>query len=430
MLPFKKINLISLGCSKNTVDAEYIYGALEKYPIELHFDASSEGMDLVIINTCGFIKDAKEESIELILEHAAAKKQGRIAKLMIMGCLSQRYAAELKKEIPEIDYIFGVHDYDSILQLITGNISDKKNRFISTPSHYAYFKIAEGCNRKCSFCAIPAIRGKIISQPINLLLKEAEQLAAKGVKELNIIAQDICTYGTDLNANQNLYTLIRELDKMELFPWIRLLYAYPVGFPLELLHYMAESKSLCNYIDMPFQHINDSMLKAMKRGHDTQQSKKILQQIRTIVPDVSLRTTLLVGFPGETEAAFQELLEFVEESRFDRMGAFTYSHEEGTTAFALKDNVPDELKQERMERLMQLQQQISLEKNQEKMGKKMQLIIDRREADYWIGRSEFDAAEVDNEIIIYSEKKLKSGCFYMAEIIDAVEFDLIAKVDY
>jgi ribosomal protein S12 methylthiotransferase len=429
MLPFKKINLISLGCSKNTVDAEYIFGTLEKFPIELHFDASSEGMDLVIINTCGFIQDAKEESIELILQHAIAKKQGRIGKLMVMGCLSQRYASELKNEIPEIDYIFGVHDYDAIIQLLTQKLAAKKNRFISTPSHYAYLKIAEGCNRKCSFCAIPSIRGKLISQPISVLLKEAEQLAEKGVKELNIIAQDICTYGKDLKSNNNLFNLVRELDQLALFPWIRLLYAYPIGFPVELLHYMAESKSICNYIDMPFQHINDGMLKAMKRGHNTSQTKNIIKQIREILPDASLRTTLLVGFPGETDAAFEELLEFVEESRFDRMGAFSYSHEEGTSAFNLHDNIAEDVKRERMERLMQLQQQISWEKNQEKIGKKMQVIIDRKEEDYWIGRSEFDAAEVDNEIILSADKELQIGAFYMAEITDAVEFDLFAKAD-
>jgi ribosomal protein S12 methylthiotransferase len=385
-------------------------------------------MDLVIINTCGFIKDAKEESLDMILEHVEAKRKGLIGKLMVMGCLSQRYKDELTKEIPEVDYWFGVHDYNKILALLGVDVPSSKKRWISTIPHYSYLKISEGCNRRCSFCAIPNIRGNAVSIRQKNLLNESESLAKKGVKELILIAQDLTNYGIDINNKRHLATLIKEIDDRKLFTWIRLLYAYPDSFPMEVIHLMAERESICNYLDIPLQHINDKVLKAMKRGRSSFQTRKLLEDIRKIVPDIALRTTILVGFPGETDADFKELLDFVKESRFDRLGAFTYSPEEGTAAYKMKDNVPNEIKQERLDRLMEIQEQISYQKNANKISKEFKILIDRKEGDNWIGRSEYDAPEVDNEIIIESKKPLEIGSFQNVIITDAVEFDLYGKI--
>ncbi len=428
MYPYKKINLITLGCSKNLVDSEHILGAMQGYPIEFYHDANSEGMDLVIINTCGFIKDAKEESLDVILQHVEAKKKGLIGEVVVMGCLSQRYKEELEKEIKGVGHWFGVHDYNKILELLKINKNSTKKRYQTTSSHYAYLKISEGCNRRCSFCAIPNIRGNAVSIPQENLLIESQSLAENGVKELILIAQDLTNYGLDIDKKKNLSKLIKAIDDKDYFTWIRLLYAYPDAFPMDVIHLMAERKNICNYLDIPVQHINDKLLKAMKRGHSSTQTRKIIEDLRKTVPDIALRTTLLLGFPGETDADFNELLDFVTESQFDRLGAFTYSPEEGTSAYKIKNNVSEELKQERLERLMEVQEQISYQKNVDKISEKFNVLIDRKEGDTWIGRSEYDAPEVDNEIIIESNKTLDIGSFYNVLITDAVEFDLYAKI--
>jgi len=391
---------------------------------------SDQPTDYVVINTCGFIKDAKEESIDTVLNFIEAKKSGLIEKIYVMGCLSERYLFDLKKEFPEVDGIYGVNNMEEIIHDIGANYKNELigERVITTPQHFAYLKISEGCDRSCSFCAIPLIRGKHKSLPIEQLLDEARQLVDKGVKEIILIAQDLTYYGVDIYGSKQLPQLVEKLSQIKGIEWIRLHYAYPTQFPSEVLHLMNSLPNICHYIDIPLQHISDRILKSMRRGHTAETTKSLIQEFRNSVPDINIRTTLIVGYPGETESEFEELLQFVKESRFDRLGAFTYSPEENTHAFALKDDVDEDLKADRLNRLMELQEQISFEKNQEKVGLSLKVIIDRKEGQFYIGRTQFDSPEVDNEVIIKATKKLKIGDFYQVNITSAEAFDLNAEL--
>lgn len=423
----KKVNIITLGCSKNLVDSEFLLGELKARGMEVMHE-SNEDADYIIINTCGFIGDAKEESIDTILQYAEAKKDGKFEKLFVTGCLSQRYASSLKKEIHEVDGFYGTEDIPAILKDL--GFDPKKDligeRFISTPSHYAYLKISEGCDRNCSFCAIPLIRGKHKSRSIDSLVKEAEFLVSKGVKELILIAQDLTWYGKDLYKEQKLAELLERLSDVEGLEWIRLHYAYPASFPMDVLEIMRERDNICNYLDIPLQHISDPLLKSMKRAIGAADSRKLIKKIREKVPGIALRTTMLVGYPGETEENFRELLDFVKESRFERLGVFTYSPEEGTSSFDLHDDVPEEVKQQRMEELLEIQQAISLELNEEKIGNTYKVIIDGREGDVTTARTEVDSPEVDNEVIL-RDSSLKPGEFHNIKIVSASEFDLTGE---
>jgi ribosomal protein S12 methylthiotransferase len=400
----KKINVITMGCSKNLVDSEHLMAQLKANSIEVVHQQDEEDYDAVIINTCGFIADAKDESIEMILDAVEAKKAGDIEKVYVMGCLSERYKKELPTEITEVDGYFGATDADLIK--ITNEIGAQYKeelvgeRVITTPSHFAYLKISEGCDRTCAFCAIPLIRGKHKSVAKEILLKEAHSLAAKGVKELILIAQDLVLYGIDIYKKQALAELLVDLSKVDGIEWIRLHYTYPNHFPLEVLDLIKKEPKINNYIDIPLQHINDRILKNMKRNHDSKTTRQLVQDMRQRVPNMAIRTTFIVGFPGETQQEFNELKEFIRESRFDRMGVFTYSPEENTAAYDLKDDVPEKTKTQRKDELMQLQQEISLEINQAKLGKEFKVIIDRMEDDFYVGRTEFDSPEVDNEVLI------------------------------
>ncbi len=424
----KTINVITLGCSKNVVDSEKLMAQLESN-YYIVFD-SDEKTDIAVINTCGFIADAKEESIDTIINAIEAKNSGNIEKVFIMGCLSQRYGEELSDEFPEADGIFGVNNTQEIIEALNSDMKKELygERHLTTPSHYAYLKISEGCDRSCSFCAIPLIRGKHISTPKEDLVKEAQLLADKGVKELILIAQDLTYYGIDLYGKRELPDLINRLSETEGIEWIRLHYTYPAGFPTELLDVIKNNPKVCKYIDIPLQHISSTLLKSMKRGLDGDKTKQLISKFREEIPEAALRTTIIVGYPGETEEDFQELYEFVEQARFDRLGVFTYSHEEDTPAINLTDNIPEEIKSQRQERIMMLQQQISYERNKEKTGSHLKVIIDRKEKDFYIGRTEYDSPEVDNEVIVYSEKELKTGEFYNTRITDADFFELIAEV--
>ena len=423
----KKVNIITLGCSKNLVDSENLLGSLKARGMEVMHE-SNEAADYVIINTCGFIGDAKEESIDTILRYAQGKKDGRFEKLFVTGCLSQRYASHLKDEIHEVDGFYGTEDSPTLLNAL--GFDPKKDliadRFLTTPSHYAYLKISEGCDRKCSFCAIPLIRGKHKSRSMESLVSEAEYLVSQGVKELILIAQDLNWYGKDLYKEQRLAELLEKLSDVQGVEWIRLHYAYPASFPVKVLDVMRERDIICNYLDIPLQHISDTVLKSMKRGIDGHDTRKLVKEIRERVPGVALRTTMLVGYPGETDDDFRELLQFVKESRFERLGVFTYSAEEGTSSFDMPDDVPYELKQERMEELLAVQQQISLELNEAKLGKVFKVIIDGKEGDIMTGRTEYDSPEVDNEVII-RDTSLKQGAFYNIKVVSASEFDLFGE---
>jgi len=423
----KKVNIITLGCSKNLVDSENLLGSLKARGMEVMHE-SNEAADYVIINTCGFIGDAKEESIDTILRYAQGKKDGLFEKLFVTGCLSQRYATHLKDEIHEVNGFYGTDDIPAILNDL--GFDPKKelisDRFLTTPSHYAYLKISEGCDRKCSFCAIPLIRGKHKSRSMESLVSEAEYLVSQGVKELILIAQDLNWYGKDLYKEQKLAELLEKLSDVKGVEWIRLHYAYPASFPVKVLDVMRERDIICNYLDIPLQHISDTVLKSMKRGIDGHDTRKLVKEIRERVPGVALRTTMLVGYPGETDDDFRELLQFVKESRFERLGVFTYSAEEGTSSFDLPDDIPYELKQERMEELLAVQQQISLELNEAKLGKVFKVIIDGKEGDIMTGRTEYDSPEVDNEVII-RDTSLKQGAFYDIKVVSASEFDLFGE---
>lgn len=425
-----RINIITLGCSKNTVDSEFLGGHLIKKGYKISYDSSSLDFDTVIINTCGFILDAKEESIETIIFYIGQKTLGRIDKLIVCGCLSQRYAESLKEELPEVDKFFGVFDWVEILDYLEAKPIGKyyNNRAISTPKHYAYLKISEGCDRTCSYCSIPLIRGKNISRPIEDLVEEARALVEAGVREIILIAQDTTYYGLDNYKERKLYDLLIELLKLEDLKWIRIQYAYPHQFPMEVIELMRDEPRICKYIDLPLQHISTPILNSMNRHISGEETKDLVKRIRTIMPGIAFRTTFIVGYPGETEEDFNMLLEFVRESKFERMGAFIYSHEEGTPAFALEDDIPHDLKQERLDELLFLQQDISLEHNQSKIGKEFEVVIDRRDYDFWVGRTQYDSPEVDNEVLIPDSNSLEVGSFYNVRIVDAVEFDLIGEV--
>jgi len=425
----KKVNVVTLGCSKNLVDSEMLMGQLRENNVEVSHESGEES-DVVIINTCGFIQDAKEESIDTIINFIDAKKAGLIEKVYVMGCLSERYHDELKKEFDEVDAVFGVHDMKEIIEEIGVNYKKELigERLITTPKHYAYLKVSEGCDRSCSFCAIPLIRGKNVSIKIEDLIIEAKKLVAKGVKELILIAQDLTYYGVDIYGKKKLGELIDQLSKIEGVEWIRLHYTYPTQFPDDVLELMKERENICNYIDIPLQHISDRILTSMKRGHKGEVSRKLIKKFRSEIPDMTIRTTMIVGYPGETEEEFQELLDFVRESKFERMGAFTYSPEENTPAFVLEDDIPEEVKIDRLNKLLALQEEISMERNQEKIDKTFKVLIDRYEDGTYYGRSEYDSPEVDNEVIIETNDKLTIGDFYQVKIDEAAPFDLFGHI--
>ena len=428
----KTINVITLGCSKNTVDSEHLMAQLEAAGYQMSADEERLNADVVVINTCGFIGDAKQESIELILEAVAAKEAGLIEQLFVIGCLSERYADELRAEIPEVDQYFGVKDWAAIVEALGGEHKSEfeTERWLTTPSHYAYLKIAEGCNWHCGYCAIPLIRGKHTSIPMETLEEEARKLAARGVKELMVIAQDSTYYGIDLYGERRLAELLTRLCRIEGIEWIRLHYAYPAAFPEDVIEVMAREPKICKYLDIPFQHISDNMLSAMKRRHNKAEALELIKRLRRLIPDIALRTTLLVGYPGETEEDIKELEEFVREVKFDRLGVFPYSEEEGTySATHLKDDVPGEVKQYRADYIMKIQEQIALDNNYERVGRTMKVIVDSRQGDYYIARSEYDSPEVDQEILIPAHlRQLRRGCFYEAKITGAENFDLYAEV--
>ncbi|MCQ2975763.1 MAG: 30S ribosomal protein S12 methylthiotransferase RimO [Bacteroidales bacterium] len=426
----KTISIITLGCSKNTVDSEDLATRLTNNYNVVYGEYGNA--DIVIINTCGFILDAKQESIDTILEYAKMKQEGEIEKLFVFGCLSQRYKKELIDEIPEVDEFFGVNSLEDILNCLECSTAsnNEKVRNISTPKHYAYIKIAEGCNRMCAFCAIPYIRGRYISRKIEDIVKEVELLAKNGTHEFNIIAQDLSYYGKDIYGDYKLPELVEKLEKIENVKWIRLHYTYPNNFPLETLKLMKNSKKICHYLDIPLQHINDRVLSKMKRGHTKEETLNLLKKFREEIPDIALRTSIMVGFPGETDLAFNELVDFVKETRFDRLGVFTYSAEEGTfSAENYADRISQKKKQERADKIMSIQQKISLELNVAKIGKQYEIIIDREEGEFFVGRTKQDSPEVDNEVLVkkIDAKDFKIGKFYNVEIIDAEEFDLYAK---
>ena len=422
-----KINVITLGCSKNVYDSEVLMGQLKASGKEVVHE--QEG-NIVVINTCGFIDNAKAESINTILEYADKKERGIVDKVFVTGCLSERYRPDLEKEIPNIDQYFGTTELPSLLKALGADYKYELlgERVTTTPKNYAYLKIAEGCDRPCSFCAIPLMRGTHKSQTIEKLVKEAENLARDGVKELILIAQDLTYYGLDLYKKRNLGELLENLVKVEGIEWIRLHYAFPTGFPMDVLEIMKREPKICNYIDIPLQHISDSILKSMRRGTTREKTTKLLKDFREAVPGIAIRTTLIVGYPGETQEDFEILKDFVQEMKFDRMGCFAYSHEENTHAYLLEDDVPVDVKQKRSEEIMELQSQISWDLNQEKVGKTFKCIIDRKEGTHFVGRSEFDSPDVDNEVLIDAKKHyLKTGDFAMIKIIEATEFDLYGE---
>ena len=428
----KRINVITLGCSKNTVDSEHLMARLAAAGYEVLFDSDRTDAKVVVINTCGFIGDAKQESIDMILRAAAAKQAGKIERLFVVGCLSERYADELRAEIPEVDEYFGARTWDGIVRAL-GASEDPAlatERRLTTPKHYAYLKISEGCNWKCGYCAIPLIRGGHVSVPMEELEEEARKLAAQGVRELMVIAQDTTYYGIDLYGRRMLAELLRRLCRIDGIAWIRLHYAYPAAFPDEVIEVMAAEPKICKYLDIPFQHISDAQLAAMHRRHTKAEAMELIRRLRTAIPDLALRTTLLVGYPGETGADFEELLEFVREVRFERLGVFAYSEEEGTySAEQLRDDVPEAVKQERVERIMALQNEISLENNRRRVGRTERVIIDSRQGDFYVGRTQYDSPEVDQEILIpVGGRRLLRGHFYEAEVTSAADYDLYGEV--
>lgn len=425
-----KINVITLGCSKNVYDSEVLMGQLRANGKEVTHEATKDEGNIIVINTCGFIDNAKEESVNTILEYADKKEQGLVDKVFVTGCLSERYRPDLEKEIPNVDQFFGTTELPLLLKALGADYKHELigERLTTTPKNYAYLKIAEGCDRPCSFCAIPLMRGKHKSTPIENLVIEAEKLAKNGVKELILIAQDLTYYGLDLYKKRNLAELLEALVKVEGIEWIRLHYAFPTGFPMDVLELMKREPKICNYLDIPLQHISDSVLKSMRRGTTQEKTTKLIQDFRALVPEMTIRTTLIVGYPGETEEDFNTLKNWVEEMRFERLGCFTYSHEENTHAYLLEDDVPEEVKQDRAAQIMDIQAQISWDLNQEKIGQTFKCVIDRKEGEHFIGRTEFDSPDVDNEVLIDASKfYLKTGDFVNLKIIDATEFDLYAE---
>lgn len=423
------VNLITLGCSKNLVDSERVISQLEKAGFKVSHDSDKDA-DIVVVNTCGFIGDAKEESIDTIMSLVAAKANGKVKKIYVMGCLSERYREELRTEIPEVDGFYGKFDWNTLAaDLSLSNLPLAGfDRTITTPPHYTYIKISEGCNRRCAFCAIPLITGIHKSRTIEEIEAEVMMLVGRGVKEFNIIAQDLSAYGLDLDGRQQrLAELVERLSRIDGVKWLRLHYAYPAQFPMEILRVMRERPNVCSYIDIALQHISDSVLDAMRRHINADQTRALLSEMRRLVPELHIRTTLMVGFPGETEDDFEELLRFVKEQRFERMGAFAYCEEEGTYAAEhYTDNVPEEVKQSRLDRLMALQEEISLEIQQQKVGKELEVVIDREEEEYYVGRTQWDSPEIDPEVLIEKTKAMKPGEFHTVRITRALPFELIA----
>tara|TARA_R110002050_G_scaffold74772_4_gene160130 strand:+ start:28869 stop:30173 length:1305 start_codon:yes stop_codon:yes gene_type:complete len=423
-----KINVVTLGCSKNVYDSEVLMGQLKASGKDV---VHEEEGNIVVINTCGFINNAKEESVNTILEYVQKKQDGDVDKVFVTGCLSERYKPDLVKEIPNVDEYFGTTELPGLLKALGADYKHELigERLTTTPKNYAYLKIAEGCDRPCSFCAIPIMRGKHKSTPIENLVIEAEKLAANGVKELILIAQDLTYYGLDIYKKRNLAELLEALVKVEGVEWIRLHYAFPTGFPLDVLDVMNREPKICNYLDIPLQHISDTVLKSMRRGTNKEKTTKLLHQFREAVPNMTIRTTLIVGYPGETEENFQELKQWVTEMRFERLGCFTYSHEENTHAYNLEDDVPEDVKMERANQIMEIQSQISWELNQQKIGQTFKVVVDRKEGNYFVGRTEFDSPDVDNEVLIDASKTyLKTGEFATIKIIEAEDFDLYGEV--
>ncbi|WP_111708650.1 30S ribosomal protein S12 methylthiotransferase RimO [Lutibacter citreus] len=425
-----KINVVTLGCSKNIYDSEVLMGQLKANDKNVvHEDENDDG-NIVVINTCGFIGDAKEESINTILHYVNKKEQGEVDRVYVSGCLSERYKPDLQKEIPNVDEYFGTHDLPNLLKVLDADYKHELvgERLTTTPTHYAYLKIAEGCDRPCSFCAIPLMRGKHVSTPIEDLVIESTKLAKKGIKELILIAQDLTYYGLDIYKKRALADLLRELAKVEGIEWIRLHYAFPTGFPLDVLEVIHNEPKVCNYLDIPLQHINDDILKSMRRGTSHKKTTNLIAEFRKSVPDMAIRTTLIVGYPGETEEAFQELKDWVKDMRFERLGAFAYSHEENTHAANLEDDVPEDVKQQRVNEIMDIQSQVSFELNQEKVGKTFKVLIDRKDGNEFVGRTEFDSPDVDNEVLIDATKHyVQIGKFANIKIISATEFDLYGE---
>ncbi len=422
-----KINVVTLGCSKNIYDSEVLMGQLRASGKEVVHQ--QEG-NVVVINTCGFIDNAKEESVNTILDYVRQKEEGEVDKVFVTGCLSERYKPDLQKEIPDVDAYFGTSDLPALLKVLEADYKHELlgERLVTTPKSYAYLKIAEGCDRPCSFCAIPLMRGKHRSKPIEELVQEARNLATQGIKELILIAQDLTYYGLDLYKKRRLADLLRALADVDGIQWIRLHYAFPSGFPLDVLEVMREEPKICNYLDIPLQHISDSILKSMRRGTTMEKTNQLLRDFKEMVPGMAIRTTLIVGYPGESEEDFELLKNWVKETRFDRLGCFTYSHEENTYAYNLEDDVPEELKQARANEIMDIQSQISWELNQQKVGQQFRCLIDRKEGNYFVGRTEFDSPDVDNEVLIdASEYYVKIGEFTTVEITDAEDFDLYGK---
>ncbi|MEO0725639.1 MAG: 30S ribosomal protein S12 methylthiotransferase RimO [Bacteroidota bacterium] len=426
-----KVNVITLGCSKNLVDSEDMITQLQANDYEVVHDSNAEDANVIIVNTCGFIDLAKEESVNTILQYAEVKQQGGIDKLYVTGCLSQRYKDDLEKEIPEVDAYFGTLELPGLLAKLNADYKHELigERVLTTPQHYAYLKISEGCNRTCSFCAIPLMRGKHVSKPIEALVKEAENLARFGVKELMLIAQELTYYGLDIYKERQLPQLLRALSAVEGIEWIRLHYAYPSKFPLDIFSAMAELPQVCNYLDIPLQHASDTVLERMRRQITQAETRALIEEARKRVPDIAIRTTMLVGFPGETEEEFEDLCAFVREMRFDRLGVFQYSHEEDTRAYELEDDIPAEVKAARASRLMEIQQSISLEHNERKVGQTFKVLFDRKEGEFFVGRTEFDSPEVDNEVLVPAAKHyVRIGDYAQVRITEATDYDLYGEV--
>ena len=421
-----KVNIITLGCSKNVVDSEVLSGQLQANDISVVHESKKSDHNIVVINTCGFIDKAKEESINTILDHVELKKKGRLDKVYVTGCLTERYRQNLEAEIPEVDAWFGTMELPLILKRFEADYKAELvgERLLSTPGHYAYMKISEGCNRTCSFCAIPLMRGKHVSKPVEQLVTEAEGLVRKGVKEIMLIAQELTYYGLDIYKKRELPRLLHALADIKELEWIRLHYAYPSKFPLEIIDAIKERPNICNYLDMPLQHSSDNMLKAMRRQITRAEMDNLIGEVRNRIPDICLRTTLIAGFPGETEADVEDMKAFLQAHRFDRVGIFTYSHEEGTSAYTLEDNIPHKEKERRAQEVMEVQQEISYEKNQEKINKVFKVLVDKKEAGRYLGRTEFDSVEVDNEVIINTGHKLAIGEFVNVKINKAYDYDL------
>ena len=427
-----KVNVVTLGCSKNLVDSEVLMGQLKANKFEVEHEGHGDDHQIVIINTCGFVDNAKQESIDTILRYVKAKKEGAVEKLYVTGCLSERYKKDLEEEIPEVDAYFGTRELPKILKTLKADYKHELvgERLLTTPFHYAYFKISEGCDRPCSFCAIPLMRGKHLSVPIDELMLRAKTLAAKGVKELLLIAQDLTYYGLDIYKKRELANLIDKLSDTEGIDWIRLHYAFPSGFPMEVLEIMKAKNNICNYLDMPLQHITDNMLSSMRRGITKQKTIDLVNKIRDTVPGIALRTTLIAGYPGETEKDHEEMLQWVQETKFERLGIFTYSHEENTHAHLLKDDVSEKIKRKRADAVMAIQQEISMQLNKEKIGKNYKTLFDRKEGDYFIGRTEFDSPDVDNEVLVKANNDtyIRIGDFENVRITDASDFDLYGEL--